>query len=253
MTTSSPLPLALLGSSGRMGRAVRACVQREPARYAIAAAPRRGEDLGAAVGSSAAVIDFSLPESTPSILAACRAAAKPVVIGTTGHSAAQRARIEADAREFPILLAANFSVGVNALFWLTRKAAEILGPDFDLEIIETHHRLKQDAPSGTARRLAEILAETRELDLAQAARHGREGSVGARTRPEIGIHAVRGGDVVGEHTVLFAGDGERLELTHRAASRETFALGALRAAEWLARQPAGRLYDMEDVLGLRGT
>ena len=149
------------------------------------------------------------------------------------------------------MFAANFSVGVNTLFWLTRQAAQILGPDFDLEIVEVHHRLKKDAPSGTARRLAEILAEARGLDYDADARHGREGIVGARGSREIGVHAVRGGDVVGEHTVLFADVGERVELTHRASSRETFALGALRAAAWLRGRPPG-LYDMEDVLGLRG-
>ena len=155
------------------------------------------------------------------------------------------------ARDIAIVFAANFSVGVNTLFWLTRQAAKILGPAFDLEVVEVHHRLKKDAPSGTARRLAEILAEERDLRYAEAARHGREGLVGERGANEIGLHAVRGGDVVGEHTVLFAALGERVELIHRASSRETFALGALRAAAWLGDRPPG-LYDMEDVLGLRG-
>jgi 4-hydroxy-tetrahydrodipicolinate reductase len=148
------------------------------------------------------------------------------------------------------VLASNFSTGVNTLFWLTRKAAEILGPDFDLEVIEMHHRLKKDAPSGTAGTLAEILADVRQLQLKQALRHSREGIVGARTPTEIGMHSLRGGDVVGDHTVMFSTNGERLELTHRASSRDTFANGALRAAQWVVQQKPG-LYDMQDVLGLK--
>ncbi|HEY5742034.1 MAG TPA: 4-hydroxy-tetrahydrodipicolinate reductase, partial [Terrimicrobiaceae bacterium] len=148
------------------------------------------------------------------------------------------------------VFAPNFSVGVNTLFWLTRKAAEILGPDFDLEVIEMHHRLKKDAPSGTARRLAEILAEVRSLTYENDVRHGRVGMIGERTNSEIGLHALRGGDVVGDHTVICANVGERLELTHKASSRETFAKGAIRAAKWAQFQPPG-LYDMQDVLGLR--
>jgi 4-hydroxy-tetrahydrodipicolinate reductase len=145
--------------------------------------------------------------------------------------------------------ASNYSTGVNTLFWLTRKATEILGPDFDLEVIEMHHRMKRDAPSGTAATLAEILAESRALSLENALKHGREGIVGARTREEIGMHSLRGGDVVGDHTVVYANDGERLELTHKASSRDTFANGALRAAAWAVNQPAG-LYSMQQVLGL---
>jgi 4-hydroxy-tetrahydrodipicolinate reductase len=150
----------------------------------------------------------------------------------------------------PIVWSSNYSTGVNALFWLTRKAAEILGPGFDLEVIEMHHRLKKDAPSGTALRLAEILAEARQQCLKDAVRHGRAGLVGERTATEIGVHSLRGGDVVGDHTVVYATLGERLELTHKASSRETFALGALRAAQWVVSQKPG-LYDMADVLGLK--
>ena len=146
--------------------------------------------------------------------------------------------------------ASNFSTGVNTLFWLTRKAAEILGTDFDLEIVEIHHRLKKDAPSGTAKTLAEILAEVRKQQLEKVVRHGRVGIVGERTAAEIGIHSVRGGDVVGDHTVHFSAIGERLELTHRASSRDTFASGALRAAQWVRTQKPG-LYSMQDVLGLK--
>ncbi|OJV12049.1 MAG: 4-hydroxy-tetrahydrodipicolinate reductase, partial [Verrucomicrobia bacterium 61-8] len=139
--------------------------------------------------------------------------------------------------------------GVNTLFWLTRKTAEILGPDFDLEVVEMHHRLKKDSPSGTARRLVEILAEVRGLSYDSDVRHGREGMVGERTPKEIGLHAVRGGDVVGDHTVIYANVGERVELTHKASSRDTFAKGALRAAKWAHGREPG-LYDMQDVLGL---
>ena len=149
-----------------------------------------------------------------------------------------------------MVIASNYSTGVNTLFWLTRKAAEILGPGFDLEVVEMHHRMKKDAPSGTAVTLAEILAAVRKLQFAKVIRHGREGITGERTDTEIGMHSLRGGDVVGDHTVIFAANGERLELTHQAASRETFANGALRAALWVVQQKPG-VYDMQDVLGLK--
>jgi 4-hydroxy-tetrahydrodipicolinate reductase len=157
--------------------------------------------------------------------------------------------IDEASKSLPVVLSPNFSVGVNALFWLARKAAQLLGEDFDLEVIEAHHRLKKDAPSGTAKKLAEILCEERKLDYAKNVRHGREGLIGERPGKEIGVHSIRGGDVVGDHTVTFAGRGERLELTHKASSRETFAGGALRAARWIVGKPPG-LYSMEDVLGL---
>jgi 4-hydroxy-tetrahydrodipicolinate reductase len=149
-----------------------------------------------------------------------------------------------------MVFAPNYSVGVNTLFWLTRKATEILGADFDLEVVEMHHNKKIDSPSGTARRLAEILCEVEDLSYDKDVRHGRFGNVGARTKREVGMHAVRGGDVVGDHTVIYAAQGERVELTHKASSRDTFAQGAVRAAKWLRGQKAG-LYDMQDVLGLR--
>ncbi len=233
-----------------MGRAILDCAGRAPGSYRVAVQGRRGDDLAATLAASEVVVDFSGPTLTRDLLRACRELRKPLVIGTTGHSVAERAEITAAASEIAIVFAANFSVGVNTLFWLTRQAARILGPGFDLEIVEVHHRLKKDAPSGTARRLAEILAEERALSYEHDMRHGREGIVGARTTGEIGLHAVRGGDVIGEHTVLFADVGERLELVHRASSRETFAVGALRAAGWLRGRPPG-LYDMEDVLGLK--
>jgi 4-hydroxy-tetrahydrodipicolinate reductase len=172
------------------------------------------------------------------------------VIGTTGHSDSEKSQIANRKSQIPMVWSANYSTGVNALFWLTRKAAEILGPGFDLEIVEMHHRLKKDAPSGTAKSLAAILAEVRRQQLDSVARHGRVGMVGERSAEEIGIHSVRGGDVVGDHTVMFASVGERLELTHKASSRDTFANGALRAAQWVVKQKPG-LYDMQDVLGLK--
>ena len=248
--SAEAVSVVLCGGKGRMGQAITACAAREPDRYRIAGQLERDKNSADTLAVGEIVIDFSSAPALDVLLAGCRQRRCPLVIGTTGHTAEQRAAIHGAARDIPIVFAANYSVGVNALFWLTRQAARILGPDFDLEIVEVHHRLKKDAPSGTARRLAELLADARGLDYGAAARHGRKGIVGARGEREIGVHAVRGGDVVGEHTVLFADAGERLELTHRASSRETFALGALRAAAWLRGQPPG-LYDMEDVLGLR--
>jgi 4-hydroxy-tetrahydrodipicolinate reductase len=172
-----------------------------------------------------------------------------MVIGTTGFSPAQKREIEAAAKAIPIVMAANFAVGVNALYKLAESAATILGPGYDVEIIEAHHRQKLDAPSGTALHLGSVIAEALRRDLGKVARHGRQGDVGARPSAEIGFHAIRGGDIVGEHTVLFAGTGERLELTVRSQSRATYAAGAVRAARWLAGRGAG-LYDMYDVLGL---
>ena len=209
-----------------------------------------GDDLAANLAACDAVIDFSFHGFTAELVAACVAQRKLLVIGTTGHEAATEAKIREAAREIPIVFAPNFSIGVNTLFWLTRRAAEILGPDFDLEVVEMHHNKKLDSPSGTARRLAEILCEVENLSYTNDVRHGRLGNVGARTKREVGMHAVRGGDVVGDHTVMYAAQGERVELTHKAGSRFTFAQGAVRAAKWLRGQVPG-LYDMEDVLGLR--
>jgi 4-hydroxy-tetrahydrodipicolinate reductase len=246
-----PIRVSLVGASGRMGQAVQACARRHPESFALVGLPGRGDNWAAAFEYCDVVIDFSLPETTDALLDAVVSTKKPLVVGTTGHDAAARDCIARAANDVPLLLAANFSIGVNALFWLARQAAAMLGPDFDLEVIETHHRLKKDSPSGTARRLVEVLAEARQLNLERDLRPGRSGDVGPRAAGEIGVHSVRGGDVVGDHTVLFAGMGERLELTHRSSNRETFAAGALRAAAWLAGQKPGRIYDMEDVLGLR--
>jgi 4-hydroxy-tetrahydrodipicolinate reductase len=237
------------GCKGRMGQALLACAARME-EIEVTGAIDLGDDLGAVLPAADVVIDFSHAESTAEIVRLCAEARRAIVIGTTGQGADTRSKIAEAAKSIPVVYAPNFSVGVNTLFWLTRKAAEILGPDFDLEVVEMHHRMKKDAPSGTARRLGEILAEVRGLDYEEAVRNGRSGFPGERTRREIGMHALRGGDVVGDHTVIFAAPGERLEITHKASSRDTFAFGALRAALWLREKPAG-LYDMQDVLGLK--
>ena len=241
--------IIITGSKGRMGQALLACAARIPELQVVGAVDQ-GDDLAAIIGKADVVIDFSFHSATLGVAELCAKNKKAVVIGTTGPSAEEKAKIVALQTQIPMVVATNFSTGVNTLFWLTRKAAEILGPNFDLEVVEMHHRLKKDAPSGTAVTLLEILADVRKLQLAEALRHGREGIVGERTQNEIGIHAIRGGDVVGDHTVIFANNGERVELTHKASSRDTFANGALRAAQWIVKQPAG-LYDMQDVLGLK--
>ena len=241
--------IIIAGSRGRMGQALLACAARIP-ELKVVGAVDQGDNLGAIIGQADVVIDFSFHSATLGIAELCAKNKKAVVIGTTGHSAEEKARIVALKSQIPMVMATNFSTGVNTLFWLTRKAAEILGPGFDLEVVEMHHRLKKDAPSGTATTLLEILADVRKLQLEEALRHGRHGIVGERTPDEIGIHSIRGGDVVGDHTVIFANDGERVELTHKASSRDTFANGALRAAQWLVKQKPG-LYDMQDVLGLK--
>ena len=245
----NPLRILINGSKGRMGQMILAAIKDDPA-VTVAAEIDQGDDFAATLPGCDAVIDFSHCTLTEGVAKACAQAGKLLVIGTTGQTDAQVAAIREAAKAIPIVFAPNFSIGVNTLFWLTRKAAEILGPDFDLEVVEMHHRLKKDSPSGTAKRLAEILADVRDLEYNRDVRHGREGIVGERTRTEIGMHAVRGGDVVGDHTVIYANIGERVELTHKASSRDTFARGAVRAAKWSASQPAG-LYDMQDVLGLK--
>jgi len=241
--------IIITGSKGSMGRALLACAPHHR-ELEVVGQIDQGDDLHDVIGRGDVVIDFSSHTATPGVAELCAAHKKAMVIGTTGHSDSGKAQIADFKSRIPIVWSSNFSTGVNALFWLTRQAAEILGAGYDMEIVEMHHRLKKDAPSGTAKSLAEILAEARESQLPKVARHGREGIVGERTREEIGIHSVRGGDVVGDHTVIFATAGERVELTHKASSRETFAHGALRAALWVVRQKPG-LYDMQDVLGLR--
>jgi len=239
----------ITGSKGRMGQALIACAPGHPD-LKIVGQIDQGDDIKTVIESGDVVIDFSFHNATAGIAELCVKHRKALVIGTTGHSDAERSQISNLKSQIPIVWSSNYSTGVNTLFWLTRKAAEILGPGFDLEIIEMHHRMKKDAPSGTAKSLAEILAAVRKEQLDKIVRHGRAGIVGERTSSEIGVHSIRGGDVVGDHTVIFANAGERLELTHKASSRDTFANGALRAAQWVEKQKPG-LYDMQDVLGLK--
>jgi 4-hydroxy-tetrahydrodipicolinate reductase len=241
--------IIITGSKGRMGRTLISCAVRY-SELQVVGQIDQGDDLRSVIGQGDVVLDFSLHSATPAIAALCAVHKKAMVVGTTGHSDEGKSQIAHCQSQIPIVLSSNFSTGVNTLFWLTRKAAEILGPGFDLEIVEMHHRLKRDAPSGTAKTLAEILASVRKQQLGKVARHGRAGIVGERTAEEIGVHSVRGGDVVGDHTVIFAGIGERVELTHKASTRETFANGALRAAQWVVKQKPG-LYDIQDVLGLK--
>jgi 4-hydroxy-tetrahydrodipicolinate reductase len=225
---NSPVRVLLIGAAGRMGKTVLDLAQRDR-EIEIAAQCDLGDSIELAMKNCDVAIDFSHADSIDEICRGALQHGKSLVIGTTGHSQQQRKTIEETAYSVPIVWASNFSVGVNVLFWLTKKAAELLGSDFDPEIVETHHKMKKDAPSGTAKTLAEILQPLR------------------NTR--IPIESIREGDVVGEHTVVFRGPGDRLELTHRAGSREIFALGALRAAKWVTKKPPG-LYSMQDVLGL---
>jgi 4-hydroxy-tetrahydrodipicolinate reductase len=241
--------IVISGYKGRMGQMLITCAGRNP-EWKIVGQVDIGDKLADVIDLCDVVIDFSFHEATASVAELCIQKKKALVVGTTGHSEAEKAAILSCQKSIPLVWSANYSTGVNALFWLTRKAAEILGPGFDLEVIEMHHRLKKDAPSGTAMTLAEILADVRHQNLEQVIRHGRQGITGERTDTEIGMHSLRGGDVVGDHTVVFAALGERLELTHKAASREVLAQGALRAAHWVVGQKPG-LYDMQDVLGLK--
>lgn len=207
-------------------------------------------DKRPAKGAADVWIDFSVPAATVANVQAAAACGAAMVVGTTGLGAADKDKIAAAAKAIPVVLAPNMSVGVNVMLKLVADAARLLGPAYDLEIVETHHRAKRDAPSGTALRLGQALAEATGRDLDQTARYARHGDVGPRSDAEIGIQTLRGGDVFGDHTVFFLGQGDRIEITHRASSRDTFARGAVRAALWLSGRPAG-LFDMRDVLGLK--
>lgn len=232
-----------------MGKAVQEAVEANPDTK-VGAIHGQGESLKLAMTQAKVTIDFTVHEFTDEVVETAVELGKPLVIGTTGHSDAQRAKIQEASQHIPIVYAPNFSIGVNTLFWLTRKAAEILGNErCDIEVTEMHHKHKIDSPSGTARRLLEILNEATDTDYDTDIEHGRFGNVGPRTQGKIGMHTLRGGDVVGDHTVMFAADGERVELTHKASSRMTFATGSVAAAVWLADKENG-LYDMQDVLGL---
>lgn len=240
--------VVVAGSGGKMGRALIEAVGDDKA-LALAGSFDVGDDVAKALAGGDVLIDFTRPEGTLGHLGHCVKLGKAIVIGTTGFSDADKARIQAAAKSIPVVLSPNFAVGVNAVFKLAETAARILGEDFDIEIIEAHHRQKVDAPSGTALRLGEIISSVLKQDLSSVAVHGRHGDTGARPARQIGFHALRGGDIVGEHTVVFAGIGERVEVTVRSQSRLTYALGALRAAKFVRGRPAG-LYGMEDVLGV---
>ncbi len=209
-----------------------------------------GSDIGKAVAAGDVLIDFTRPEAAIGHLDACSRLGKAIVIGTTGFPEALRKAVLQAGRRIPIAMSPNFAIGVNAVFKLAEVAATILGDAYDVEIVEAHHRHKVDAPSGTALKMGEIVAAALKRDLKKVARHGREGETGVRPARQIGFHAIRGGDIVGEHTLIFAGAGERVEVTVRSQSRMTYALGALRAARFLRGKRAG-LYDMNDVLGLK--
>jgi 4-hydroxy-tetrahydrodipicolinate reductase len=227
---NSPVRVLLIGAAGRMGKTI-VDLARTDREIDIVAQCDLGDPIEPAMQDCDVAIDFSHADAITEICRAALHCNKPLIIGTTGHSQGQRQMVQETARSLPVVFASNFSVGVNVLFWLTHKAAERFGRDFDAEIVETHHKTKKDAPSGTAKTLADILKAAQKIE------------------NEIPIQSIREGDVVGEHTVIFNGPAERLELTHRAASREIFARGALRAAKWIMGRPPG-LYSMQDVLGL---
>lgn len=264
--------IALVGVSGRMGVClVKAAALSDQAALTVAVSRTEslalgkdagelagisrlglsvGDDLAAVVDEFDVLIDFTRPESSLEYIEICRQAGKKVVIGTTGYSDDQKTRIAEIAKEIPIVIAPNFSVGVNLSLKLLEMTAKVMGDYTDIEVIEAHHRHKVDAPSGTALRMGEVVAATLGRDLKDCAIYGREGDTGARDRKTIGFSTIRAGDIVGEHTVMFADEGERVEITHKATSRMTFANGAVRAAVWLEGKAAG-LYDMQDVLGLK--
>ncbi|MDX1636117.1 MAG: 4-hydroxy-tetrahydrodipicolinate reductase [Marinobacter sp.] len=264
--------VAITGAAGRMGKVLVEAVQAaEGVSLGAAVVHPDSTLIGADAGEVAGVgklgivlvgrladvlddfdvlVDFTFPDLTLENLAVCKAHGKRMVIGTTGLTEADKLQVAQAAETVPVVFAPNMSVGVNVALNLLRTAAKVLGDDYDVEIIETHHRHKKDAPSGTALRMGEVVAEALGRNLAECAVYGREGFTGERSRTEIGFETVRAGDVVGDHTVLFAGIGERIEITHKASSRMTFAKGAVRAAEWVSEKPEG-LYDMQDVLGLK--
>jgi len=267
----SKIKIAIAGSGGRMGRALLDGVRQADDLVLFAALEHGdsillGKDAGELCGAACGIkisadaetalrgadvlIDFTRPDATLHHLDICRRHGVNMVIGTTGLNAQQKAQLGAAAQDIGVVFAPNMSVGVNLVFRLLETASRVLSHGYDIEIIEAHHRHKVDAPSGTALGMGEVVAHTLGRNLAQCAIYGREGVTGERDPSTIGFATVRGGDIVGDHTVLFAGTGERIEITHKASSRATFALGALRAARYLESMPAG-LYDMQDVLGLK--
>lgn len=261
--------VAISGACGRMGRAlIQLVAQADDLKLAaaieVACHPCQGQNGGAQAGAGDlgvklsdrlpatgvdVVVDFSLPEGSIERIKQCAAAGIPIVVGTTGFTPGQREQIAAAAKKTAVVLSPNMSVGVNVLLHAAAELARAVGPDYDIEIVEAHHRFKKDAPSGTAIKIAEEIAKATGRNLNEAAVHGRGPETGVRTPGEIGFHSIRGGDIVGEHIIYYTGLGERLELKHVAHSRETFARGALRAARWVADRGPG-LYSMADVLGL---
>jgi len=264
--------VAIAGVAGRMGSRIASLSLEHPEIKLIGAFEKPGhakigQDLGTILGreplgitvsdnleqlikDTEVVIDFTTPQATLQTLKIVAEYGKAAVIGTTGFSKEDLRDIEAISKKVPFVMAPNMSVGVNLLFKILKKVAEVLGDDYDVEIIEAHHRMKKDAPSGTAIKMAQVIASALDRNLDEVAVYARKGLIGERTKKEIGIQVIRAGDIVGEHTVMFAGIGERIEITHRASSRDTFAAGALRAALWIYGKPPG-MYDMLDVLGLK--
>jgi 4-hydroxy-tetrahydrodipicolinate reductase len=264
--------VAITGAAGRMGRTLVEAISKADGLLVSAAVERPqssliGADVGDLAGLGAigvkvvgdiaqaiedfdVLIDFTVPAATLVNAQACAAAGKAMVIGTTGFTESQQLEIEAAASRIAICKASNFSTGVNLCFRLLAMAAEVVGEDSDIEIYEAHHRHKIDAPSGTALSMGQVIADTLDRDLSKVAVYGREGQTGARDKNTIGFATVRAGDIVGDHTVTFAAEGERIEITHKASSRMSFARGAVRAASWLAGRDAG-LYDMQNVLGFK--
>jgi 4-hydroxy-tetrahydrodipicolinate reductase len=264
----------VVGAAGRMGRMVINAIQGAEGitcTGAVEAAghPSLGQDAGVVAGvgefkkriesdlkaiiqKGEVVIDFTAAEASLKNMEIAAQHHKPMVVGSTGFSAQQMERIRKLTKEFPCVLAPNMSVGVNLMFRIVEEVARVLGDDYDCEIIEAHHRMKKDAPSGTALRLGEVVARSLGRKLEEVGVYSRKGMIGERSREEIGVQVIRAGDIVGEHTVLFGGTGERIEITHRAHTRDTFAQGAVRAAKWVVNQKPG-LYDMGDVLGLQDT
>jgi 4-hydroxy-tetrahydrodipicolinate reductase len=264
------IKVVIAGCSGRMGKVLLECVAqsddlvlhavldhssssalgKDASEFGGARGVIVGADVPAALLGADVLIDFTRPEGTLQHLEICQQQGVGIVVGTTGFNAQQKAQLGAAAQKIGVVFAPNMSVGVNLTFKLLETAAKVLSHGYDIEIIEAHHRHKVDAPSGTALGMGEVVARTLGRDLGQCAVYGREGVTGERDPSTIGFATVRGGDIVGDHTVLFAGTGERVEITHKASSRATFALGALRAARFLKTNPAG-MYDMQDVLGLK--
>lgn len=267
------IKIAVTGAAGRMGKTLVEAVQLAKECELGAAVERAGsealdadagiiagltanavtivDDISTQLDSFDVLIDFTAPTNTVSNARLCAQYGKGLVIGTTGCTVEELAAIEQAASETPICMASNYSTGVNLCFKLLKEAAEVLGDDYDVEVVEAHHRHKVDSPSGTALSMGKAVASGLGRNLEEVAVYGREGQVGARPEKEIGFATVRGGDVVGDHTVMFLADGERVEITHKASSRMSFARGAVRAAAWLHGKPAAGLYDMQDVLGLK--